>query len=93
MLIHRSLGALKSLGEGSKVIQVVAEAVPARAEKEFSRHRAFQKGVRLLTAKSSDNQGTVNAVGRPFDRPEKGVIFPGLIVNFYSLKTKFLVIG
>ena len=65
MLIHRSLGALKALGEGSKLIQVFVEAVPARAGKEFSRHRAFQKGVRLLRAKISDNQGTANAVADP----------------------------
>ena len=61
--------------------------------KRISRHRAFQKGVRLLRAKSSDNQGTANAIGRPFDRSEKVVASPGLVANFYSLKTKFLVIG
>ena len=34
-------------------------------QKRISRHRAFQKGVSLLRAKSRDNEGAANAEGCP----------------------------
>ena len=37
--------------------------------------------------------GTVSSVGRPPDRPGKVDSFHGLIVNFYSLKTKKIPAG
>ena len=58
--------------------------------KRISRHRAFQKGMSLLRAKSRDNVGrdNVSTVGWPPDRPGKANNFHELIANFYSLKTK-----
>ena len=45
--------------------------------KRISRHRAFQKGVSLLRTKSRDKVGTVSAVGRPPDRPQRVDSFLG----------------
>ena len=61
--------------------------------KRISRHRAFQKEVSLLRKKSRDNEGTPSAAGRPPDRPGRVDSFRGLVANFYSLKTKFLLEG
>ena len=61
--------------------------------KRISRHRAFQKGVKLLRTKSKDKVGTVSTVGRPPDRLGKADSFHGLIANFYSFKTKKIPAG
>ena len=60
--------------------------------KGISRHRAFQKGVSLLRAKSRDEAGTESTAGWP-DRRGSADSFCDLIANFYSLKTKFLLEG
>ena len=56
--------------------------------KRISRHRALQKGVNLLRTKGRDNVEAVNTAGWPLDKPGKVDMFYGLLVNFYSLKTK-----
>ena len=61
--------------------------------KRISRHRAFQKGVILLRTKRRDNVGTASAVDQPPDRPGRVDSFRGLVVNFYSLKTKKIPAG
>ena len=61
--------------------------------KRVSRHRAFQKGVILLRTNSRDNVGTASAVDQPPDRPGRVDSFRGLVVNFYSLKTKKIPAG
>ena len=47
----------------------------------------------LLRMKSRDNVGPASAVGRRPDRPRRLNTFPGLVVNFYSLKTKKIPAG
>ena len=45
--------------------------------KIISKHRTFQKGGDLLRTKSKDEVGTMNAAGRPPDRPRKADSFRG----------------
>ena len=52
----------------------------------------FQKGVSLLRTKSRDNEGIVNAAGRPPARSESVDLFRELL-TFYSLKTKKIPAG
>ena len=61
--------------------------------KKIPRHWILQKGVSLLRTKSRDNVGTENTVDWPPDRPGKVDSFHGLIVNFYSLRTKKIPAG
>ena len=56
--------------------------------KEISRHSMFQKRVSLLRTKSRDKVGTESTVGLLPYRPGTVDSFRGLVVNFYSLKTK-----
>ena len=41
---------------------------PSRRWERISRHRAFQRGVSLLRARSRDNKGAASTVGRPPDK-------------------------
>ena len=61
--------------------------------RRISRHRAFQKGVSSLRAKSRDKAGTASTAGWPSDRRGSIDSFCDLIANFYSLKTKKIPAG
>jgi len=61
--------------------------------KRIARHRVFQNRVSLLRTKSRDNEEAANTAGRPPERSGGADPFCGLVVNFYSLKTKKIPAG
>ena len=66
---------------------------PSVVWKRVCWHRAFQKGVSLLKAKSRDTEGTANAACQPPDRPGRVDTFGGFTANFYSFKTRKIPAG
>ena len=61
--------------------------------KRISRHKAFQKGGSLLRMNCRDNVDPASTVSQPPDRLGRLNSFPGLVVNFYNLKTKKIPAG